>query len=81
METEQYTYRGFTESEIRVAMKRIEPMDWKDPIKATVPSSALGVSLAAVAFYTATEATATKLPGGIYRLEAPGYRAGPAGDH
>jgi len=30
METEQYTYRGFTESEIRVAMKRIEPVSWAD---------------------------------------------------
>jgi hypothetical protein len=66
---------------------------WKDAIEAVVRISvmeAAGLTIAdvtkSVAFYTATEARAETITGENgslwgYLVTAPGYRAGPAGDH
>jgi len=66
---------------------------WKDAIEAVVRVSvmeAMGLTIfdvtKSVAFYTATEAMAQEISGENgalwgYLVTAPGYRAGPAGDH
>ncbi len=81
------------ERAFRLVDPTCEPIgrDWKDPIgvfgseKAIEAAcSHLSVTLddviASVEFYTATVATVTRSNGQI-RITAPGYRAGPAGDH
>jgi len=65
--------------------------DWKAPIRWSASESALtyierefgvtlGAMLDAVVFFTATETTVI-WDNGVCRVEADGYRAGPAGDH
>ena len=65
--------------------------DWKAPISIhaeiglwTRLCAQLGITTElvceAVEFFTATQATVTEVNGEI-RITAPGYRAGPAGDH
>jgi len=60
------------------------PDDWKAPIDATLPDKTttedLSLYASAIRFFTATEATITYSEKG-FRITAPGYRAGPAGDH
>lgn len=63
-----------------------DPRDWKAPIAANVLSSQLDITCEAIANFTATVAR-FRLAGEndagqlIYHVTAPGYRAGPAGDH
>ena len=58
-----------------------DPEDWKRPIDSYVHKDDLEKTKAAIAFFTATEATATVLQPNWYRVAADGYRRGPAGDH
>jgi len=58
-----------------------DPAHWKGPINAVVPESVVDDVKEAVAFYTATVATAVPIDGtGLYHVRAAGYWAGPAGD-
>ncbi len=79
---------GYTEAELNDAFARVRPTShWKDPIDATVtfvlPEADIPLMKFAVAFFTATEATITPVPGEslTFRVTADGYRRGPAGDH
>jgi hypothetical protein len=89
---ETATFRGFTVSELRRLFGQIaDRQDWRGPIKAEVRPGGRNVTLvsklvAAVAFFTATDATVREVRDGggrllHYEVTAPGYRAGPAGDH
>ncbi len=57
--------------------------DWRGPIDKIIPYEALAETIAAIAFYTATEAEweDSQSVRGIkmVRVQAVGYRAGPAG--
>lgn len=74
---------GYSQWEMKQAFDRVcDPTDWKAPIRRCVPGHQLDVTLAAIAFFTATEPTADKFEWeNWYVVESIGYRAGPAGDH
>lgn len=56
--------------------------DWKRPIKATIAAEAATLTVEAIMFFTATEATVTPTADAQFVIvETIGYRAGPAGDH
>lgn len=68
--------------------KSLAQVSWKDPIKTVLRPDdlqAAGVTAddikSAVLHYTATPATIQTMPSGALFIKAPGYRAGPAGDH
>lgn len=73
--------REFTRRELMDAFSAVEePGDWKAPIDQVVPEDFdLDAIAAAVEFFTATEATFTDAGGRRVRVEADGYRMGPAG--
>ena len=82
------TYGGYTLDELKKAFDKVsDPEDWKGPIRATMPGEAVGVTCAAIEFYTATKARVrvdSRQRRGkylVYFVESKGYRAGPAGDH
>ena len=82
MTQEQYTIGGFTNDELKAAFNKVKPLPhWKDSIRSVVQPDALAVTVAAIAFYTATDTTVTIRSTGDYLIKAPGYQAGPAGDH
>jgi hypothetical protein len=57
------------------------PKDWKAPVDCTVPVSVAGLAHEAIIFMTGTVPNSERQPGGLFRLTAVGYRAGPCGDH
>ena len=68
--------------ELKAAFDKVaDPADWKNPIHAIVTGDHLKITLDAIDFYTATQATVKALNPGIYYVYSIGYRAGPAGDH
>ncbi len=85
-------YRGYRVPELRRLFGRVaDPRDWRGPVQVEIPAGpgkALLVRkiVAAVAYFTATRATVREVRDDAgrlrhYELTAPGYRAGPAGDH
>lgn len=81
-------FRGCTLPELRAAFDAVAtPGDWRAPINTFLPDwleegdPGHHLTAAAIAFYTATEARFTTTPSGRTRVEAIGYRWGPAGDH
>lgn len=79
-----YTFRGWTEHQLRAAMTAVEPSShWKDPILAWVPFHHFHITAAAIEFFTGTVAriVETDQAGHRYFVKAAGYRAGPCGDH
>jgi hypothetical protein len=89
---ESATYRGFQVSDLRLLFGEIaNRQDWRGPIRAEVRPGNRNAALvrkivAAVAFFTATDATVREIRDGngkvlYFEVTAAGYRAGPAGDH
>lgn len=76
-------YNGHTEAELSCAFDAVAAPDWRDSIDATLSPSeiaALGGAervCDAIQFYTGTSGRI----GTDGRVQARGYRAGPAGDH
>lgn len=70
---------------LRKAFDRVaNSNDWRAPIDAVVvvlDDAELEDIRDAVEFFTATQATITLVDGRTYRVQADGYRRGPAGDH
>lgn len=75
-------FKGYTRIELETAFGLVEnPADWKAPICAKIDRGNLARVMAAVEFYTSTQVRITGDVGGsIIRVEALGYRMGPAGD-
>jgi len=66
---------------LRFAFAQIQnPTDWKAPIDCIVPFATASVYHEAIEFITGTTPTSERAPGGAFRLQAVGYRAGPCGD-
>lgn len=76
-------YDGYTMDELREAFDAVcDPTDWKGPIAATLPGEAVGLVVAAIKFFTATNPNVGRGVGPMrYVVTSEGYRAGPAGDH
>lgn len=76
-------YKGFTLEALREAFDHVcDPDDWKAPIDIWLPGDLVPVAVCAIEFYTATSPVITLDTDRMhYRLTAPGYRRGPAGDH
>jgi len=84
-------YAGFTVEELKRAFEHVEDYDdWRNPIDAWVTEAMFLVTSAAVEFYTGTklrivDKAVLKRANGdglsTYRVQADGYRKGPAGDH
>ena len=75
-------FEGFNYRQLSDAFEAVRAFgDWKARILAYVSAKNLAVIEAAIVFFTATEPTVTPVPGNWYRIEAAGYRMGPAGDH
>jgi hypothetical protein len=75
---------GYTRQQLNDAFKMVhDPDDWKAPINNVIPGHPVTKEKVreAILFYTATNATFTELDDGRCRVEAAGYRLGPAGDH
>lgn len=76
---------GYTDeyvNQLKAAFDAVaDPADWKNPIHAIVTADHLGITLDAIEFYTATQATVKAVNPGIYYVHSIGYHAGPAGDH
>ena len=80
---------GYGLDDLRAAFAQVEAKThWKDPIDTLLAEgqvARLMLIAEAVEFYTATPATFTveRQPDGrkMVRVQAAGYRAGPAGDH
>ena len=77
------TYNGFTIEQLKAAFDAMaNPDDWKAPISALVKGEAVLLCVAAIEFYTGTDAqVALDVSTMTYAIESMGYRAGPAGDH
>jgi hypothetical protein len=74
-----FTYHGFSEQQLQAAFNAVKDRrDWKAPIMATITRQHVELVYRAIVFYTATEPTFTHLSGEVYRVEAMGYRNGPA---
>ena len=55
MADNQDTFKGYSQAQLCEAFQTVQPAsDWKDPIKAWIPSDRYAVTIAAVQFYTAT---------------------------
>ncbi len=75
-------FNGFTEAQLSAAFDAVSaPTHWKDPIESVIAEHHYPLTAAAVEFYTATKLSFVTLPTGRLAVTAPGYRAGPAGDH
>ena len=76
-------YRGFTRDALAHAFDRLcDPADWKAPIDTWVPGELVRIAVCAIELYTSTTPIITLDTDTMrYRLTAPGYRQGPAGDH
>jgi hypothetical protein len=76
---DEFTYHGFSEQQLQAAFNAVKDRrDWKAPIMATITRQHVELVYRAIVFYTATEPTFTHLSGEVYRVEAMGYRNGPA---
>ncbi len=73
---------GYTREILQDIFTAIQnPKDWKAPIIAEIAPSLEDKVLHAITFFTATTPTFTVLESGYLKVEADGYRKGPAGDH
>jgi hypothetical protein len=77
-------FAGFCQQELDAAFRRVAPAgDWRAPISAEVRGDDVNVVCAAITHFTASEPTIAEVVerknGRFYRIEAAGYRAGPAG--
>lgn len=73
-------FEGFTEAELSAAFNSVaDPDDWKAPVDAVCLKADRERVKAAVIFYTATEPMFFPNDETTIRVEADGYRAGPAG--
>ena len=76
-----YSFRGFSESELRAAFRLVAPADdWKRPIQARIAGEDIRVVLAAITFFTGGEGFPAFAPdpaGGArtWVVTAPGYYA------
>ena len=78
---QEAVHRGFTRPELDKAFKAVhDPSDWKAPIESIVDRDDVFATLAAIEFFTATEAV-VEIDGRDLVIRSIGYRAGPAGDH
>lgn len=76
------TMDPYTPEQMKEVFDKITPAgDWKGPIDAVVEVKELDLICEAVAHYTATEVDFSLLDSGQVRVQALGYRMGPAGDH
>lgn len=72
---------------LQQAFDRVKnPQDWKAPISANVLDSQMDITIKAIPHFTATHARFVQVGRNdkgeaIFHVTAPGYRAGPAGDH
>lgn len=74
----------FTQEQLEAAFKKVQNADhWKNPIDAVIDTADIDVTRAAIQHFTGTQAEFKLCIGqhGKWRVEAEGYRAGPAGDH
>ena len=82
---DDHRHNGIRVGELRAAYDRIRnPVDWKAPIDAILRLDQVPIAQAAVEFFTATKlriTTSYAEPRNYVRVQAIGYRAGPAGDH
>jgi hypothetical protein len=64
------------------AFLQVQPKaHWKDPIDAIIAAKDREIVAEAIEFFTATKASFEIRWDGRLHVTAPGYRAGPAGDH
>lgn len=74
---------GFSVEAMKAAFDKVcNKQDWKAPIKAVIPSVQVPLVVAAIEFYTATNAKVTPmlaLEGDYTYVSSVGYREGPAG--
>jgi hypothetical protein len=77
---------SYNQDQLRAAFEMVaDKVDWRKPIDSTleVGSDAVATMVplirAAVIHFTATDPTITRLSPDCIRVEADGYRAGPAG--
>ncbi len=82
MEEQVKKYAGMRERLLPFFEQVADRADWKAPIRAYVRQADQQAVADAIEFFTATTAVfiPTPTPGWL-RVEATGYRAGPAGDH
>ncbi len=76
------THKGFSNIVLCDTFEKIASKDWRGPIDRIVDEAELAETMAAIEFYTATQANIELLPGSTrpqFRVTAIGYRAGPAG--
>lgn len=84
MEDEFFLPCGYTQLQLRAAFDSVQaPHDWKAPIvSASCEMGDAGLVATAIEFYTATKARFDyDANTGKLRVQAIGYRNGPAGDH
>ena len=78
---ESRTFEGWKVSDLRAMFDCIAPKDdWKAPIDTWIDQGEFTIASAAVRFFTSTELTITVRLRDRIRVQADGYRAGPAGD-
>jgi hypothetical protein len=70
----------FPREQLEHAFKNVQDKKhWKNPINSCVRSEDVEITMEAIAFFTATEATlGENLGNGWYKISAPGYYLGPA---
>ena len=73
-------FAGYTFAALHDAFELVrDPADWKAPINATILLDNVSVVDCAISFFTATEPIFISAQNGLVRVEADGYRDGPAG--
>ena len=73
---------GFTRGQLKEAFEKVQNKeDWKDEVMGYCSAKDKILIREAVVFFTATEPRFTKIGRNSWRVYAPGYRLGPAGDH
>ncbi len=77
---EEICFGGFTESELKIAFKKVRNADdWRAPIDAPkVARANVRAAVAAIRFFTATEPVVCA-HGDFASIYSEGYRMGPAG--
>jgi hypothetical protein len=69
----------YTQNQLEEAFKKVQNKEhWKNPINSCCKNEDLLVTIAAIRHFTATEVTYFNLGNGWFKVEAPGYRLGPA---
>ena len=76
---------GWSQEQLEKAFSAVQnKVDWKAPIIAWVNMADLAVTLIAIEYFTATKGKVVMVEprfGNHVKVEANGYRNGPAGDH